>query len=215
MKPGRTLLAAFLWLALAGVQAQAQAAAAAAATASAPLATLSHHGFLISLSRIAATGSNAPVMAAVKRQIEMVESVGLAAVVLAFFRSVPIVLLPGSAGPPGLYSKTNKRVALRHTDLAPEKPILLHELLHAYHEQILQDGWQNADVLHFYEMALQRYRLSKSEYFLSNEKEFFAVTASIYLYGPIERAPFSREAIQAAQPLYWKFLEGLFGRRES
>ncbi|MGV3662485.1 MAG: hypothetical protein ACO1TE_20035 [Prosthecobacter sp.] len=175
---------------------------------------LQHHGFVINLTRIEGSEKTETVLAAVKRQIEIVETVGLAEETLKFFRSVPILLLPASTGTPGLYSKRNKRVSLKHVDLAPNKPILLHEFLHAYHDQILADGHQNADVLHFYEMALQRYRMSKSEYFLSNEKEFFAVTASIYLHGSIKRAPFDRKTIQTTQPLYWKFLEGLFGKRE-
>lgn len=211
MTPGPAHLAAAVWLALAGAAlAQAQTRP----QASVQPASLSHHGFFINLSRIAAKENNATVIAAVKRQIEIVESVGLTPETLAFFRSVPIVLLPDSSGTPGLYSKRNKRVSLKYVDLAPTKPILLHKFLHAYHEQILQDGWQNADVAHFYEMALQRYRMSKSEYFLSNEKEFFAVTASIYLHGPIKRAPYNRQTIHNAQPLYWNFLEGLFGKRD-
>lgn len=175
---------------------------------------LQHHGFVINLTRIAGSEKTEAALAAVKRQIEIVETVGLAEETLNFFRSVPIMLLPASTGTPGLYSKRNKRVSLKHVDLAPNKPILLHEFLHAYHDQILADGYQNADVLHFHEMALQRYRMGRSEYFLSNEKEFFAVTASIYLYGPIKRAPFDRKTIQTAQPLFWQYLEGLFGKRE-
>lgn len=199
------LLALATWAALAGpVWAQ----------ASAQPAGVTHHGFFINLTRIQAREGRETSLAAVKRQIHLVESVGLAPEVVAFFRTVPILLLPDATGTPGLYSKTNKRVALKYLDLAPDKPILLHEFLHAYHDQILADGNQNADVRHFYEMALQRHRMSRSEYFLSNEKEFFAVTASIYLHGPIKRAPYDRQTIRAAQPLYWKFLEGQFGKRD-
>lgn len=182
--------------------------------AQAPTTLLGHHGFVINLSRIEGKEKTDTVLAGVKRQIEIVETVGLSDEVLKFFRSVPILILPDSTGTPGLYSKKNKRVALKYLDLAPIKPILLHEFLHAYHDQIMADGYGNADIVHYYEMALQRYRMGKSEYFLSNEKEFFAVTASIYLYGPIKRAPFDRKTIQTAQPLYWKYLEGLFGKRE-
>lgn len=184
------------------------------AQAQAPTMLLGHHGFVINLTRIEGKEKTDTVLAAVKRQIEIVETVGLAEEVLKFFRSVPILMLPDSTGTPGLYSKRNKRVALKYLDLAPTKPILLHEFLHAYHDQIMAGGYENADIMHYYEMALQRYRMSKSEYFLSNEKEFFAVTASIYLYGSIKRAPFDRATIKTAQPLYWTYLEGLFGKRE-
>lgn len=185
-----------------------------AAQGQAPATLLGHHGFVINLTRIEGKEKTDTVLAAVKRQIEIVETVGLKEEVLKFFRSVPILMLPDSTGTPGLYSKRNKRVALKYLDLAPTKPILLHEFLHAYHDQIMADGYGNADIVHYYELALQRYRMSKSEYFLSNEKEFFAVTASIYLYGSIKRAPFDRTTIKSAQPLYWTYLEGLFGKRE-
>lgn len=182
--------------------------------AQSPTTLLRHHDFVISLSRIEGKAKTDTVLAAARRQIEIVETVGLAEETLKFFRSVPIMLQPASTGTPGLYSKRNKRVSLKHVDLAPNQPILLHEFLHAYHDQIMADGYQNADILHFYEMALQRYRMSRSEYFLSNEKEFFAVTASIYLYGSIKRAPFDRKTIQSMQPLYWQYLEGLFGKHK-
>lgn len=175
-----------------------------------------YRGFSIHLMRgVQAKAGAGEVLRAVERQVDMVEAVGLAPEVLAFFRRVPVYLHPESAGTPGLYSKKNQRVGLKFLQLAKDQPILLHEFLHAYHDQILLDGYENPDVLHFYELALQHYRLSRSEYFLSNEREFFAVTASIYLHGSIERAPFDRRRIQSTQPLYWKFLEGLFGKREA
>jgi hypothetical protein len=185
------------------------------ALAQAPQNNLEHHGFVIDTSQIAGKENIDTVVAAVKRQIEIVETVGLSDETMKFFRSIPIAMLTSTAGTPGLYSFKNNRVFLKSVDLAPNKPILLHEFLHAYHDQILPDGVKNAEVLHFYEMALARYRMKKSEYFLSNEKEFFAVTASIYLYGSIKRPPFDRKTIESTQPLYWKFLEGLFGKRES
>ena len=176
---------------------------------------LEHHGFTIDTSQIAGKENVDIVVAALKRQIEIVETVGLSVETLKFFRSIPIAMLTSTAGTPGLYSFKNNRVFLKSVDLAPSKPILLHEFLHAYHDQILPDGVKNAEVRHFYEMGLARYRMKKSEYFLSNDREFFAVTASIYLYGSIKRAPFDRKTIESTQPLYWKFLEGMFGKRES
>lgn len=209
MKPGPHLLSVLLlWLLLAGTTPR-------SAPAEGQPRGVQHHGFFINLSRIEGKAGKEAVLVAVKRQIELVERAGLAPEVLEFFRSVPILLMPDSTGTPGLYSKTNKRVGLKFTDLGPDKPILLHELLHAYHDQILADGYENADVQQFYELALRHYRLSKSEYFLSNAREFFAVTASIYLHGRIERAPHDRRTIEAAQPLYWKYLEGLFGKRST
>ncbi len=179
-----------------------------------PQSALEHHGFKIDTSEIVGKENLDIVLAALKKQIEIVEAVGLSDERMKFFRSVPIAMLTSTDGTPGLYSFKKNRVLLRSIDLAPSKPILLHEMLHAFHDQILPDGVKNTDVIRFYQLALTRYRMNKSEYFLSNEREFFAVTASIYLYGSIKRPPYDRKTIQSAQPMFWKCLEGLFGKRE-
>ncbi|MBE7496395.1 MAG: hypothetical protein HS117_15745 [Verrucomicrobiaceae bacterium] len=176
-------------------------------------AELAYHGFTVNTDAIEGTANRDSVIAAVKRQIDIVETVGLADEIVAFFRTVPVRMLADTDGTPGVYSARMNRVALKGVELAATKPILLHELLHAYHDQKMPDGGNNAQVKKFYELALTRYRMKKSEYFLTNEKEFFAVTASIFLFGPIKRAPFDRATIQSTQPNYWLYLEGLFGKR--
>ena len=45
---------------------------------------------------------------------------------------------------------------------------------------------------------------------MSNEREFFAVTGSIYLRGTSSRKPHDRTTIRATQPEYYKFLGELF-----
>ncbi len=62
----------------------------------------------------------------------------------------------------------------------------------------------------FYREAPRAYNLPRTEYAMSNEAEFFAVTGSIYLRGTSSRKPHDRPAIRAAQPDYYKFLGELF-----
>ena len=42
-------------------------------------------------------------------------------------------------------------------------------------------------------------------------QEFFAVTASLYLWGNVDRPPNTREKLKAAQPVYYAWLGQLFG----
>ncbi len=39
------------------------------------------------------------------------------------------------------------------THLPPQQPIVLHELLHAYHAFVLPQGARNPDILEFYNQA--------------------------------------------------------------
>ena len=46
---------------------------------------------------------------------------------------------------------------------------------------------------------------------MSNLGEFFAVTASLYLWGKVARPPHDRETLRAKQPYYYAWLGELFG----
>jgi hypothetical protein len=43
---------------------------------------------------------------------------------------------------------------------------------------------------------------------LRNPGEFFAMTASAYLYGRIARPPCDRATVRAMQPYYYRYLVG-------
>ena len=105
-----------------------------------------------------------------------------------------------------------------HVDLDAAKascnktaPVLLHELLHAYHAQVMPQGFKNPDVLTFYERGRESHRYQDTWYVLKNEKEFFAVTASIFLNGTAEHPPYTRAKLKEAQPAYVDWLTKLFG----
>lgn len=175
--------------------------------------SLRYHGFNVDFAEISRLPRKDDILASVKRQIEIVEQVGLSDENLNFFKTVPVVMLMDSSGTPGIYDGKKKTVFLKAKDLAPDKPILLHEFLHAFHHQRIPQGFQNEQINQFYLRGKQVFPNFSGEYFLSNNREFFAVTASIYLFGNIPRPPYNRQAIKSNQPVYYKYLEGLFGER--
>jgi hypothetical protein len=89
---------------------------------------------------------------------------------------------------------------------------MLHELLHAFHAQILPQGFQNEGVLFHYNLAKTNKLYPEDKYLMKSEREFFAVTASIFLYGKdTAHDPFTRANLKEKQRAYYKYLAGLFG----
>ncbi len=184
-------------------------------TAWAQQSSLRHHGFNVDFAQINNSPRKNAILYSVKEQIDIVEKVGLSNEHLDFFRSVPIVMLADSSGTPGKYKRETKTVYLKAKDMAANKPILLHEFLHAYHNQRLPQGMKNQQVLDFYQKAEKAFPQFKgNQYFLQNQGEFFAVTGSIYLFGNISRPPYNRQNIREKMPLYYKYLANLFGERK-
>jgi hypothetical protein len=93
-----------------------------------------------------------------------------------------------------------------------KEPVLLHELLHAYHARLLPDGYDNKGVRAFYAYAKSKDLLPKDTYALKNHMEFFAVTASIFLAGKSDlHEPSTRAKLKEKMPDYYKYLVGVFG----
>jgi len=108
-----------------------------------------------------------------------------------------------------------KVVRVRPAELPSDRPIVLHELLHAYHFQKLgptpqiRDAYQDALRLHIYP---EKYLHA---HFMENPKEYFAVIGSIYLFGKrIDQPPFDCSITKKAQPEFIAFLESQFGPHE-
>jgi hypothetical protein len=89
------------------------------------------------------------------------------------------------------------------------RPVLLHELLHAYHNCVMPRGYKNAGILINYNRAKQDSLYPAESYLMTNEREFFAVTGSVFLYG--NDGPITRSMIKEKQPDYYKYLVFLFG----
>jgi hypothetical protein len=168
-----------------------------------------YRGWRADLSGARGTMPDEKMITAIKRQIDMVEQVKLKPQVLAFMRSIKIWANPKQTKTgPGHYARTTG-IDLRMPLLESNKPILLHELLHAYHHQQLPNGFDNADVEKFYERAKDA-GWPKDSYMMSNHREFFATTASVYLFGDIPRPPESRKDLRTRQPQYYQWLADLF-----
>jgi hypothetical protein len=89
-----------------------------------------------------------------------------------------------------------------------ERPVLLHELLHAYHDHILPGGFANPVALSWFKQTTDKQVYPADQYLMTNEKEFFAVTASVFLFG--RDGAFTRSNIKEKQPDYYQYLVWLF-----
>ena len=93
-----------------------------------------------------------------------------------------------------------------------QDPVMLHELLHAYHARLMPNGFDNKGIKQSYNQALSKQVYGKDAYVLKNHREFFAVTASIFLAGnDAVHEPYTRATLKEKQPDYFKYLVGLFG----
>jgi hypothetical protein len=215
----------------------------------------SYRGYTIELSAVQERKDVAALTDTLRRQLDLVESVGLSTRVLNFFHTLPIVvdeaacmhfedlrLRPSACYGPfaprsqhvrgatfwdndkgqwvnsdivGLAEDTKVGVVLvRPGTLDPssrekERPVLLHELLHAYHAHMLPDGFNNAVLLSQYKVGKGLY--PSDAYLVTNEREFFAVTASVFLYGKETLEPFTRAKMREKQPEYYNYLVWVFG----
>ena len=93
-----------------------------------------------------------------------------------------------------------------------EDPVMLHELLHAYHHKLMGGGFDNLGIKAMYAKAVSQNAFPKDDYVMSNAHEFFAVTASVFLAGKgAISEPKTRAQLKEKLPKYYKFLVELFG----
>lgn len=151
------------------------------------------------------------VVASLKHQIDIVAGCGAKTEIMTFFKSQPVTVKPGQGDGGGHFSSKVEGVTVDATVVPQEKPVLLHELLHAYHFRILPGALQNPDLLRFYGIARQNELYPPGAYVLKNVQEFFAVTGSLYLWGNVDRPPFDRATLHDKQPVYYQWLGDLFG----
>ena len=173
-----------------------------------------YHGFKVELSGFGDETGTEAALKLVKEQIDMVERVGLSGTQLGFFRSLPLRISGNLRGYYGIYSKGE--ISLAPAQIDGHNPTLLHEYMHALHDKKLPGGFANKEIAAAYQDAfsVKRYEGTNAAYFLTNSHEFFAVTATLYLWGSLpSNRPYSRGIIRGAQPDYYKYLEKLFGAR--
>ena len=172
--------------------------------------TISYRGFTINISAIGNTPDSAPVVSSVKHQLDIVADCGATSEIMAFFRAQPITVAPNALDTGGLYDRAHG-IRIDAVAQPAGEPIILHEMLHAFHALVLPQGFQNPGVLNYYLHAKDASLYPADAFLLKNQAEYFAVTASLYLYGHVDRPPFTRENLRAKQPYYYIWLGKLFG----
>jgi hypothetical protein len=148
-------------------------------------------------------------VAAIKAQIDIVEQLNLRPEVIAAWRAMPIYVDASNGREVGRYS-SDRRILLRVRRLDAKRPALLHAALLAYQDQRLPAGFANPDIARYRQDIAGRHVWPKAAIMLQNNGEFFAVTASAYLYGEITREPYTRADLRKTQPNYYGWLAKLF-----
>ena len=172
-----------------------------------------YRGFTIVDSRVHDMENQDELLAATKEQIDIVYEVGLSAEALTFFQSVPFELVPaGTISSAGHYVGKVRGVQVASSIIADgHKPVLLHELLHAYHDQRLKEGFRNPDILKYFDRAKRMAAYAPKSHMMENEREFFACAATTYLFGVTAQEPFQRGKVKNSQPEFFAYLQALFG----
>jgi hypothetical protein len=177
-----------------------------------PRRTVVRQGFKIDVTEVLSAAGYDSVIKAVKEQVDLVAQVKTPPATQAFFRTVPLVMMPITGR--ARYGAGRIVIPL-HSD-APygrDRPILLHELTHAYHDKKLKDGFNNPAILAFYDDAQRGGKFPADSYMLSQRAEYFAMMTSVFLHGSAMRDPFARDSIRVKQPAMYDWLVKEFGRR--
>jgi len=177
-----------------------------AALASSP-GGIDYHGWHIDLSKSPEPASEA-LTKAIQKQIDGIETLGMAQDIVSFMRTVPLRAEASHDGAPAHYDRA-RGIDFRVEALDAKKPVLLHELLRAFQEQKLR-GDDITVITNAYQEARDSGAWPASAPVLKSAQDFFATTATVYLFGDIDTAPFSRGRLNQAQPEYWKWLGGVF-----
>ena len=176
------------------------------ALASSPRA-LDYHGWHIDVANASGQPAEA-VTKAIQKQIDGIETLGIAQDIVSFMRTVPLRAEGSRDGAPAHYDRA-KGIDFRVEALDAKKPVLLQPLLRAFQEQKLK-GDDVAVITNAYKEARDSGAWPASAPMLKSPQDFFAATATVYLFGDIDTEPFTRGRLHEAQPEYWKWLGGVF-----
>ena len=154
------------------------------------------------------------LMHSLQAQTDLVEGLDIKPTIKTFFHSVPLEIVPTTPRGPGCYSFETRRMLLSMQPVPPEDPVLLHELLHAYHQQRVRDGLRNADVIRFFNEARSSAAFPPRSYMLTNTMEFFAMCASVALWGQAARPPSTRANVREKLPEFYDWIVAEFSLTE-
>jgi hypothetical protein len=180
------------------------------------LAGQAYRGFTIDESAVRTQPDLAAILTATREQIDLVHAVGLPPETLSFLQSVKFELVPTGTfmnPTPGRYTgRAGRSVQVSAAILRTgHKPVLLHELLHAYHDQHVAHGFDNPAILELYRKAKSIPAFAAKSHMMSNEKEYFACAATTHLFGVTAQEPFTQGEIRENQPALHDYLSSLFG----
>jgi len=169
-----------------------------------------YRGFALNVRNLAGKANRDAVLASVQDQLMLADTVGLDSAKASFLRAIPIVILAATGGSARYADSVVLAPAMLY---AKEKPVLLHELMHAYHGLRLPDGFRNSTIEALFDQARTSGRFPVGSYMLSNRSEYFAMMTSVYLHGSAARDPFTRDSIRLKQPDMYAWLTREFGPR--
>jgi hypothetical protein len=86
--------------------------------------------------------------------------------------------------------------------------VLLHEIAHAVHDNLL--GWENPAIKAAHRQAMERKLYDRSQYVSTNEAEFFAELTCAY-FDQLEYYPRTREQLKKHDPASFKMLDAVWG----
>ncbi|QPH39718.1 anthrax toxin lethal factor-related metalloendopeptidase [Pedobacter endophyticus] len=154
---------------------------------------------------------------AVKFQIDLLNALRLSDQILNALQKVPIDLVSETQSKrlsPGSYSPLKNRMNISSKIIKMRsKPILIHELMHAYQHKVLPDGTSNTAVTKAFDHASKLNMYNAKSHMMKNIGEYFACFATTYLYGITGQEPFTREKIKASQPDLYEFMQKTFGKK--
>ena len=111
------------------------------------------------------------------------------------------------------------KALLSRSQWAKHPYVILHELAHAYHDQVLEKGFHNREILDayknvkaagIYEKVLLYSGRTVKHYALTTQMEYFAESTEAYL-GVNDFYPFVRAELKEHDPRMFKILEKIWG----
>jgi hypothetical protein len=166
-----------------------------------------YHGWRIDASKVSDEPRDA-VVKAVQKQIDGIETLGIAQDIVSFMRTIPLRAGAAHEGAPAHYDRASG-VEFRLDALDPKKPVLLHELLRAFLEQKLKAS-DNTIIAKAYEESRNSGLWPPNAPMLRSAADFFAATATVYVFGTIDTEPFTQARLHGVQPELWKWLGQVF-----
>jgi hypothetical protein len=167
-----------------------------------------YRGYRLDLSPSGAGSEVDKLRRAAEHQVDIVEATALDARTKAFLRGFSVTVRSGSGA--GSHYGGGDGVTIAVEDPDDDRPILLHEFMHVYHLRLLPGGKANPDIQIFYGRARTGGFYPRGAYLLKNPREFFAMTASVFLHGHLAREPFTHDEMRRKQPVYDRYLARLF-----